>query len=166
MRLLKKLSLFTVLLTVGSGSMIHAGQEANPKPPMYRLVYSKIPKPGDFRSFFYAVSVDHWLDLQNMRDVVCHVVDVEKPTNYRSLAIHIYFNLDKYPEWFADGGPGFVDPGQKQLAERSISNYDWNVVDFPEKLTRLMIVRDTRGEAFSTPRSENFDHTKDCSGKP
>lgn len=166
MRILRHLCLLSILLAFGFVSMMHARQEAIAKLVVYRLVYSKIPKPGDFRSLFYVVSVDRWLDSRDIRDLVCRVVAVEKPTNYRSLTIQIYLNLDMYPEWFADGGPGFADPGQEQLAERSISNYDWNVVDFPEKLTRLMIVRDAGGEALSTPRSENFDHTKDCSSKP
>jgi len=154
--------LFLSMVLAAGDLTIQASQETDSKAPKYRLVHSSLPKSGDsLRNFDYAVSVDHWLDLQSIRNVVCHVVDVEKPTNYRSLMIEIYFNLDEYPEWIADGGGDFIDPGQQKLAEHSISYYAWHV-DLPDKKNRLLIARDAGGVRLASPGSDDFDHTRDC----
>ena len=123
----------------------------------YRLISSHRSDPTDtVKESEYNVSVDRYLDVSAVKNVICQLVRNEKPQGYEVLSIGIYYKLGRYTYE--------IDIDMKDVVERRerrIAQYHWNK-DSPKDSRRLVIPRDAKGQPLKEWRFYNFDHSKDC----
>jgi hypothetical protein len=120
----------------------------------YRLVKACIPS-GILPSVACGISVDSFLDRQQIEKLICQVIRKERPVSSWIFNITIYYKLD---EVFATG----VSPTlEKKLNDYIIAQYAWNK-DIPGVQKRLWISRDLQGKPLSPLQAYEFDHTEAC----
>ena len=152
-----QLKLFQFVLAIfiaAMGTQKEMGSEKS-EPLSYRLLKSSQHQFGEIKAANYDVSVDRFLNRQQIEKLICRVIGDENPTSLSTLSISIFFKLDKM---FATGGLRFLE---KELLDRLISEYSW-ISSLPEKKNRLLIRRDAQGNVAGFQSFYDFDHTRDC----
>src|SRR5689334_13588606 len=82
--------LFMVLL---AGTGLSAAQVAV---PFHLLSASDSGTTKNVREFDYNVSVEQYLEVSGIKNVVCQLVRSEKPKGYEVLSLGIYYKLESY----------------------------------------------------------------------
>jgi hypothetical protein len=128
-----------------------------PKSTMQEEIHYDLLKPPYNKSgstdIGYMLSVDSFLDRQQIEHLVCKVIQSEKPASYSTLAIQVYYKLDRW----IPGGILF----ENEYHEKYIASYGW-VKNLPDRHRRLFVVRDAQGNLYERPKIYEFDHEKDC----
>jgi hypothetical protein len=102
----------------------------------------------------YGVSVDSFLDRQQIEDLICQIIRKEKPPSSEILDVGIFYKLN---EIF---NPGISRELQSQLIDQYIAAYRWHK-GIPGVRKRLWIYRDSIGNSLG-PKAYAFDHTSAC----
>jgi len=140
-----------LLLVVSTG--LCAAQAAVP----FRLLTSSDSgSTNNIREMDYNVSVDQYLDVSGIRNVVCRLILSEKPSGYEVLNFGIYYKLDKY---ITETESDVADAARHR--EQRIAQYHWNK-DSPKDSRRLVVSKDAKGKPLPEWRYYDFDHTKSC----
>ena len=110
----------------------------------------------NLREFDYNVSVDQYLDVSSIRNVICQVVRSEKPSGYEILNFGVYYKLDKY---IAEADRELPDSTRHR--EQRIAQYHWNK-DTPKDSRRLVVSKDAKGKSLAQWQYVDFNHAKSC----
>jgi hypothetical protein len=110
----------------------------------------------NIREFDYNVSVDQYLDVNGIKNVICQLIRSEKPSGYDVLNFGVYYKLDRYvPESERDVADG------ARHREQRIAQYHWNK-DSPKDSRRLVVSKDPKGKTLPEWRYYDFDHARSC----
>jgi len=140
-----------ILLLVSTG--LSAAQTAVP----FRLLTSSDSGfSKNIREFDYNVSVDQYLEVSGIRNVICQLIRREKPNGYEVLSLGIYYKLDQY---IAETDRDVADAARHR--EQRIAQYHWNK-DSPKDSRRLVVSKDAKGKSLPEWRYYDFDHAKSC----
>lgn len=122
----------------------------------YRLLKSDRRQFGKELSVAnYAVSVDCLLDRPQVEQLICRVLQNERPAPFSILSIEIFYKLDK-----SFAAIGLESQGNKRR-QYGLAGYLWNM-KLPNQQDRLMVYRDVQGNILDPPKFYYFDHTKAC----
>ena len=110
----------------------------------------------NLREFDYNVTVDQYLDVSSIRNVICQVVRSEKPNGYEILNFGVYYKLDKY---IAEADRDLPDSARHR--EQRIAQYHWNK-DAPKDSRRLVVSKDAKGKSLPQWQYVDFNHAKSC----
>jgi hypothetical protein len=120
----------------------------------YRLLDFNRRQFGDTKIANYAISIDRFLDRPQIEQLICQILQKEKPTYFSILSIEISYNLDKRI-------PPVLPNLDRELMKHLIAGYQWNI-ELPNDSLQLMIFRDVQGNFLDPPQFYDFDHTKAC----
>jgi hypothetical protein len=120
----------------------------------YRLLSARESTSSPVREIDYNISVDQYLDVSGVKDVICRMVRAEKPNGFEVLSTGIYYKLDQH-------SPDSDVADVAELRQRRIAQYHWNK-DSPKDSRRLVLSRDAKGQALPEWRFYDFDHSKAC----
>jgi hypothetical protein len=118
----------------------------------YRLLDFNRRQFGDTKIANYAISIDRFLDRPQIEQLICQILQKEKPTYFSILSINISYNLAKRIPLPLLGS---------EWMEHVIASYQWNI-ELPNQPLPLMIFRDVQGNFLDPPQFYDFDHTKAC----
>jgi hypothetical protein len=151
-----QLSLFRIILAVliaVIGVRQELGYSVAEEMP-YRLLHSDWRQFGTTKIANYAISIDRFLDRPQIEQLICQVLQDEKPSSYAILSIVIFYNLEK---WIPGGLPSL----DSERRWHYIAGYLWNR-DLPNRTKQLTVYRDVHGNFLDPPQFYDFDHTKVC----
>jgi len=123
----------------------------------YRLLTSRDSgSEVALREFDYNISVEEYLDVNGIKNVICRLIRSEKPSGYVILNFGVYYKLDRYiPETERDVADG------ARHREQRIAQYHWNK-DSPKDSRRLVVSKDPKGKTLPEWRYYDFDHARSC----
>ena len=110
----------------------------------------------NIREFDYNVSVEQYLEVSGIRNVICQLIRSEKPIGYDVLNLGIYYRLDKY---ITEADRELADGARHR--EQRIAQYHWNK-DSPKDSRRLVVSKDPKGKTLPEWKYYDFDHAKSC----
>jgi hypothetical protein len=108
------------------------------------------------REFDYNVSVEQYLEVSGIKNVVCQLIRSEKPSGYDVLSMGIYYKLDGY---IAEADRDVAEGARHR--EQRIAQYHW-FKDSPKDSRRLVVSKDAKGKSLPEWRYYDFDHVKSC----
>ena len=108
------------------------------------------------REFDYDVSVDQYLEVSGIKNVICQLIRSEKPGGYDVLSMGIYYKLEGY---IAEADRDVAEGARHR--EQRIAQYHW-FKDSPKDSRRLVVNKDAKGKSLPEWRYYDFDHTKSC----
>ncbi len=120
----------------------------------YRLLDLNRRQFGDTKIANYAISIDRFLDLPQINQLICQMLRKEKPTNFSLLSIEILFGTNKP---ISGGLPSL----EREWLEHIVATYSWSI-NLPNRPIRLVVWRDAQGNLLDPPQFYDFDHTKAC----
>lgn len=142
-----------LVIVVLANAAVGAVQPAVP----YRLLSSRESgSPGTIKEFDYNVSVDSYLEVSDVKNVICRLISDEKPQRYEILSIGVYYKLDRYVH-AGEGEPA----DSAEYREHRIVQYHWNK-DSPKDSRRLVVIKDAKGKSLPEWRFHDFNHMKSC----
>ena len=126
-------------------------------PLPYRLLSQRTPDSADrIKEYDFNVAVDKYLEVAEVRNVICSLIRDTKPRAYDVLSVGIYYRLERYTlqsDELADAS--------SELRQRRLAQYHWSK-DSPNDSRRLAVMRDGKGQALPEWRFNNFDHARSC----
>ena len=117
----------------------------------YRLLDFNRRQFGDTKIANYAISIDRFLDRPQIEQLICQILQKEKPTYFSILSIEISYKLDKRVSALLE----------REWMEHIIAGYHWNI-ELPDQPLRLMIFRDVQGNFLDPTQFYDFDYAKAC----
>jgi hypothetical protein len=124
--------------------------------PFHLLSATDSGTTKNVREFEYNVSVEQYLEVPGIKNVICQLIRNEKPRGYEILSLGIYYKLDRYiAETERDVAEG------ARHREQRIAQYHWNK-DSPKDSRRLVVSKDAKGNSLPEWRYYDFDHSKSC----
>jgi hypothetical protein len=122
----------------------------------YKLLYSR---KSNVQNYF-SVSVENWPNTNELKRLICSVVQTQQPGKSDRLVIAIYSKLESFNPTIAENADGSISKWEKEQEKRLSATYAWNMS--APNTSRLGIARNSDGKELSPQRHESFDHEKDC----
>ena len=139
-------SLFSIILLLAQGTS-------------YRLLKADLPKATDrLKEAVFAVSVERSTGRTEVESLICQVLAKEKPPKYEKLTILVFVDLDEYLP--ADDS---VDLAEKN-SRHQLAWYVWDR-SLPRIRGRLVMMKDSSGDALDPWQSREFNQDKACSSR-
>ena len=119
----------------------------------YRLLEAdKTPDKGATKRLSYFISVENFLDKSAVEEVICEVIEKEKPQQVPELKIAIYQGLQTISiSALVFGGEPY---------EHDVAIYVWS-----PNYSRLSILRDPQGVRLTPIKIYEFDHVQSCANR-
>jgi len=115
----------------------------------YRLLDVKAPANVSPERLSYFVSVQNFLENSTVEELICQVIDKEKPAQGRDIGIAVYQGVERLS--FAD----LVFGGEH-------NNHDIAIYLWSSGYARLSILRGPHGERLTPIKIYAFDHVTNC----
>ena len=126
-------------------------RRTQPSPSSPTMVIASEPKPGEQQRLFvgYFISVQNFLDQAAVENLICAVIEKEKPPQGVDFGIEVFQGLETITTIdLVLGG---------EVYKHDLALYNWSPGH-----GRLSILRDPQGVQLTPVRSYEFDHVHSC----
>src|SRR5262245_2359684 len=148
--------LLSIVLAVSAA--VTVGQQNSPAVPQEQIPYRLLDRDVSTTKISgtvagYMVSVDRFLKPEEIKALICQVLQKEKPPSSSRLAVEIFYMLESFNPRAEIFGP------TAQFADHIVADYVWNAETGHH---RLIAMRDGDGVSLNPPVGYDFDHTAAC----